>query len=387
MSNQIIERFLDVCMKSRTNGLIKGPPGVGKSAAIQNWAKNRGLDCWIVIASLREPTDFAGLPVVSKKTLKCEKDGLEFPIVHFAPPRFAAEAAMSKKGAFIFLDEITTAPPATQAALLRAVQDRAFGDLELDPKDVMIGAAANPPEMAAGGWDLAPPLANRFVHRAYSVDAQDWVQEFPHYWGSPPKIEFGQHCLDEIKWSTARSLIAGFVRTRPNKLLELPQAEAMRGEAWPSPRTWDFASRRLATIMQDGLPQAEATPFIADAVGQGITVELMAWLKEINLPDPWSLLKDPSSYRHSNRSDVTYAVLSSVVAAALTDLTPDIWSAAWSILGTAARAGSKDVAAGAAGALAKKFKSPPAGVKLPKPTKDVAPFLPLLRAGALDGSD
>ena len=45
-------------------------------------------------------------------------------------------------------------------ALLRVVLERTVGDLTL-PHDVAIVAAANPPEQAADGWDLSPPLANR----------------------------------------------------------------------------------------------------------------------------------------------------------------------------------------------------------------------------------
>lgn len=144
-----LDTFLSVGLRTRCPGLIIGPPGVGKSASVASWARRNNLRTWIVIASLREPTDFAGLPVVSKSTMK-DHSGNEYPVVHFAPPRFAAEA--SDQGGLIFLDEITTAPPAVQAALLRAVLDLAFGDLELLPNKVAIMAAANPPELAAGGF-------------------------------------------------------------------------------------------------------------------------------------------------------------------------------------------------------------------------------------------
>jgi integrase len=43
------------------------------------------------------------------------------------------------------------------------VLERVVGDLEL-PDAVSVVAAANPPEMSAGGWDPSPPLANRFCH-------------------------------------------------------------------------------------------------------------------------------------------------------------------------------------------------------------------------------
>lgn len=125
-----LDQLLDLGSCTRIPSLIWGPPGVGKSAAVQQWARRRGLRCWTVLASLREPADFGGLPIVNARE-PLEVGGRSIPTVGFAPPRFAVEAAMH--GGVIFLDELTTAPPAVQAALLRAVIDRAFGALELDP--------------------------------------------------------------------------------------------------------------------------------------------------------------------------------------------------------------------------------------------------------------
>jgi MoxR-like ATPase len=104
----------------------------------------------VVIGSIREPSDFAGLPVVG--------DGM----VRMAPPDWASRLTAVPHG-LLFLDELTTAPPAVQAAMLRVVLERVVGDLRL-PDGVRVVAAANPPDEAADGWDLAPPLANRLVH-------------------------------------------------------------------------------------------------------------------------------------------------------------------------------------------------------------------------------
>jgi hypothetical protein len=109
--------------------------------------------------SLREPADFGGLPIVDPDGGPSSGACL-VPRITFAPPRFAVEAAAD--GGVIFLDELTTAPPAVQAALLRAVVDRAFSDLELDPSRVAIVAAANPSSDAAGAgtWCRRSPSAS-----------------------------------------------------------------------------------------------------------------------------------------------------------------------------------------------------------------------------------
>jgi hypothetical protein len=328
-----------------------------------------------VIASLREPSDFAGLPIVDTLPVSAADDA-HVPSIRFAPPRFAVEAATH--GGVIFLDELTTAPPAVQAALLRAVVDVAFGDLELDPERVTLVAAANPPEEAAGGWDLAPPLANRFVHHTHTLVAQDWVEAFPGYWGAAPRLRFGRGQLDGATWGKARATIAAFIRVRPNLLFQVPRDAGSRGQAWPSPRTWEYCSRLLASVEQAGGKPVDALGLLAGSVGEGAALELRTWLAELDLPDPESLLADPNAYRHPERGDQAYAILSSVSQAAIENLTPDRWRAAWQVLARAAQAGGADVAASAARNLARSRTS-----DLETPVRELRHFFPILEAAGL----
>ena len=363
-----VDGILDAATRARVPVLLWGAPGVGKSAAITSWAKRRGQACWTVIASLREPADFGGLPILSGAGKDIS--------VSFAPPRFAVEA--SERGGVIFLDELTTAPPAVQAALLRAVVDKAFGDLDLDPAKVTLIAAANPPDEAAGGWDLAPPLANRFTHQTFALEPPSWVERFPAYWGEAPTLSWASKGVDESEWGRARSLVASFIRTRPDLLLAVPKDESKRGQAWCSPRTWDFASRLLASLGGDA---NDALPLVAGCVGEGAALEFTRWARELDLPDPETLLADPASYRHSNRGDLAYAVLSAVAQAAVGKLTKPRWTAAWQILASAAESGGADVAAAAARSLARagRTKTKELGI----PTRELQPFLPVLSSAGL----
>src|SRR5262249_54880181 len=110
-----LDQTLDFSLISRVPVLVWGPPGAGKTATIRAWAERRKLRCWTVVASLREPADFGGLPIADLDGREADGCGAS-PRVSFAPPRFAVEAA--GEGGVIFLDELTTAPPAVQAALL-----------------------------------------------------------------------------------------------------------------------------------------------------------------------------------------------------------------------------------------------------------------------------
>ena len=181
---------LGVAVAARVPVLLWGAPGTGKTSAIRAMAQTMGLPCETVIASIREPSDFAGLPIVVG-------DG-----VRFAPPAWARRLAEAGHG-LLFLDELSTAPPAVQAALLRVVLERVVGDLTL-PDAVAVVAAANPPEQAADGWDLASgvdPLRGR---------DRGVAGQHAHLPGEPERpqqaFHLGQHQREEVLGHAARSV-------------------------------------------------------------------------------------------------------------------------------------------------------------------------------------
>ena len=341
--------------------LIWGAPGTGKSSAIMALGKAMGLPVEVVIASIREPADFAGLPVVQAGE------------VHFAPPAWARRLTQAGEG-ILFLDEISTAAPAVQAALLRVVLDRAVGDLVL-PDKVRIVAAANPPEQAAGGWDLSHPLANRFVHLDWPVDPSAWTEGMLSGWRTPavPSLPIGW----EAGIPASRALVAAFIKARPSLLLVVPKDDEKAGRAWPSPRSWDMAARLLAAGRAGQVGDDVIASLVTGAVGEGAGLEFLAWLREVDLPDPEDVLAAPDNFKIPARGDLAFALLASVISAAVSNLTRDRWMAAWRVLAKAAEQGGRDVAAVAAKTLAANRGNHPL------PLKDLQPFVELLKAGGL----
>ena len=53
---------------------------------------------------------------------------------------------------------------------------------------------------------------------------------------------------------------AAFLRSRPSLLLQLPEDVSRRGEAWPSPRTWDYASRLIARASESKISRLTGLP-------------------------------------------------------------------------------------------------------------------------------
>ncbi|MEV0613644.1 MoxR family ATPase [Nonomuraea sp. NPDC050404] len=321
--------------------LLWGEPGIGKTAALQQLAVALGLPLTTVIASVHEPSDFSGLPVIG--------DDPAVQGVPMAPPDWAVSLARAGHG-LLFLDELSTAPPAVQAALLRLVLERRVGALRL-PAGVRIVAAANPRSSAADGWELSPPLANRFVHLQWRHDHEVVVRGLGGTWprASLPRLDPGR--LPEAV-TFARRAVTGLLAARPTLVHRLPGNESQRGGPWPSPRSWEMALRLVAFATAAGASKDVLSMLVRGTVGDGPGLELLAAMDRMDLPDPESLLADPAGADLPERGDLRQAVLDGVVEAVRRRPDKDRWDAAWTLLVRAMRTGAPDLVVVPASTLA-----------------------------------
>ena len=258
--------------------LLWGRPGVGKSSFIEGLADDK-LRVTTLIASIHDPTDFSGLPV------------LENGSVRYAAPRWVQD--FGETDGILFLDELSTAPPSVQAALLRVVFERRVGFTPL-PDGVRIVAAANPPDLMVGGWELSPPLRNRFVHLNWDIPAELYRGALTDGWArvALPRIDPAAHerVLQRIKIR-----VSGFLRLHPDALHGDPE-EGNFGFA--SPRTWDYAASLLAGCEVLGIRPADSDPdgqgvllqLLAGCLGDGVAIPFVEYLRDIRLPAAEDLL-------------------------------------------------------------------------------------------------
>jgi len=253
--------------------LLWGAPGVGKTARVNEIAAALGFTvndadgnprtlvsgdpakgtakytggtggCVTVLASIRTPEDFLGVPVPIYDEVVAREEDRRLGIVReaktgtaamfdvkvpnslkYMPPDWALElnansdnpdptgrwnrehAEEIKAGivsprpvapvgtgrkALLFLDEFSTAPPSVQSALLRVVHERVVGDVQLN-SNVAVVAAANPPSMSPGGKELAPPTVNRFIHL---------------WWAPPTKQQWGDYITGKAQDYSDMILVA-----------------------------------------------------------------------------------------------------------------------------------------------------------------------------------
>ncbi|MFD8417959.1 AAA family ATPase [Streptomyces sp. NPDC059466] len=321
--------------------LLWGEPGIGKTAALTQLATSLDLPLTTVIASVHEPSDFSGLPVIGDDPAE---QG-----VPMAPPDWAVRLVRAGRG-LLFLDELSTAPPAVQAALLRLVLERRIGALQLPP-GVRIVAAANPRASAADGWELSPPLANRFVHLQWIHDHEVVVRGLGGTW---PRATLPRLDPERLPGAVAlaRRAVCELLAARPGLVHRLPSNETRRGGPWPSPRSWEMTLCLIAFATAAGSSREVLSLLVRGTVGDGPGLELLAGLDRMDLPDPEVLLADPESAALPERGDLRQAVLDGVVEAVRKRPERSRWEAAWTLLVRAVETGAPDLVVVPANTLA-----------------------------------
>jgi hypothetical protein len=353
--------------------LLWGEPGIGKTAQLMEFARSVNRHLEVVLASIRDPTDFLGLPVVEDSPIVLETRGsdklsaktINVKKVRYVPPEWALNLVEAKSG-ILFLDEVNTAPRAVQAALLRVVLDKVVGECQL-PQSTWIMAAANPPELSAGGQDLPASFSNRFCHFDVGADQSSWrdwliginrVQNIPKL-----PSDWKQHV------PIFSSLASAYSQARPSAIQACPKNQKHL-TAWPSLRSWTTGINLLAAAKSLGedYDSGLAIELLSSAISQAAAIEFLAYVKNLDLPNPEDLLKNPTSWDAKKRADITFAVLTSVVSAYAANQTELRWLATWQVLDHVINSGQIDVATAAAHNLAKlskpSFKNPKTILKL-----------------------
>jgi MoxR-like ATPase len=230
-----------------------GPPGIGKSDLIKQIGEEQGRDVIDVRLSLWEPTDIKGIPFYNSTSNSME----------WAAPAELPQDPEST--AILFLDELNSAAPATQAAAFQLVLNRRVGTYVL-PKGVSIVAAGNREGDKGVTYRMPAPLANRFVHLELRCDFEDW-----HQWAVTNRIH---------------EQVVGYVGFAKQDLYDFDPKSASK--AFATPRSWSFVSELLE---DDDVSENTLTDLIAGAVGEGLAVKFMAHRKVAKqMPKPEDIL-------------------------------------------------------------------------------------------------
>ncbi len=201
---QIHELLLEVATVRPV--FIWGPPGVGKSSLVEQFAASLGLECVALLGSQLAPEDLIGIPKI------------EGNVSRFYPPSMIVR----ERGFVLFIDELNIASQEIQKAFYSLILDQRIGEYRLPKGSIIIGAG-NRAHDAALAKPMPSALVNRMVHVHLKASHREWIE-----WAQANHIH--QWVLD-------------YVRARPGQLAtEVPP---VKEEPFSTPRSWHAVSDAL----------------------------------------------------------------------------------------------------------------------------------------------
>lgn len=257
--------------------MIKGNPGIGKSALIKSIGKEADLVTRVEHMSMMEPTDINGYPDVGGEFARF-KTFENFPTEDMKVPP-------NTNGWLLFLDEINSASIETQAACYSLILDRKVGSKKLHPQCYVI---------AAGNLKTDNAIVNT-QSSAMTSRMVNYIMKFD------PDI-FLEDVVAKFDWEYR---VAAYLEWKKEHIHVFDPAKAE--DPYACPRTWDMQQQRMKTQAHvqwtdgRGNPQVgfnyEATHNRASAeglVGQELGREFITFCRTFGqIPSTQAVIKDP----------------------------------------------------------------------------------------------
>ena len=222
--------------------MIYSAPGCGKSDIVHQTGVELNRPVIDIRLALYDPSDIKGFPYFDPETKSMK----------WAPSSELPRDEFSN--AIIFLDELVSAAPSTQAAAYQLILNFKVGEYNL-PKNCSIIAAGNRASDRGVVYKMPMPLANRFTHLELKVDVDEWVEH---------AIKNGYH-----------KDVVGYISHMKQDLFTFDPKSS--GHAFATPRTWEFTSQYLYNEDQNG-PET-TTDLISGTIGDGVAIKFNAYRK------------------------------------------------------------------------------------------------------------
>lgn len=315
--SEIQGQSLQIAIASNVPALLWGQPGEGKSATIENMTLPQGIHLEVIIGSQHDPTDIAGQPwVVTPDSSSAEGPHM----IHLLPDwAYRVDKLPNGSPSVVFFDELDKCPPAVQNACLRAIRERAVGDIHLSKECRMLAAANYPGPM--GGFDLTAPMSNRLMHLDWAMDPDAVLVGLgTDIWPNLPPIWPGAEALKMVAPSW-RGRIVTFLHAHPQLVRVVPETPEAQGRPWPSPRSWGMALDLCTTGSAIQAHRAVLREMVVGVVGVEVGEAFMAWADRMPLMNAQIALQDPTQLPYDAEPELLGYMAATVAVAVAQDPT------------------------------------------------------------------
>src|SRR4051794_12203174 len=263
---------------------VWGPPGIGKSALVEQFARDVRLDCVSLLGSQLAPEDLISVPRIEGNRSV------------FCPPRMIAR----DDPYLLFVDELNACSFEVQKAFYSLINDRRLGEYRLPAGSIVVGAGNRAQDQAIVKR-MASALMNRMVHVELEPAARDWRD-----WAYAQGVH---------EWTPR------YVETRPDHLSVLPPKTE---ETFTTPRSWHILSDAIHAYGPTiSVPEVEM--LAAGCLSPNHARSFGAFVKQLhgNLRVDLILRGDQPLPRSPEDRDVLYFIVQSIRAQIAKTLPPE----------------------------------------------------------------
>lgn len=259
--------------------LVTGSPGIGKSHIVHAIAKQYNLKLIDLRLSQCDPSDLLGYPTFMNGRADYA------PFAHF--PIEGDPLPEGYSGWLLFLDELTSALPAIQAAAYRIILDRQVGSHKLHKRVAIVGAG-NLETDGAIVEPMSTALQSRLAHLQLGIDVPQWLD-----------------------WAASKGIdprITSYINYKPKSLYTFSPTHT--DHTYAAPRTWEFSSNVLKELEPN---DPDTLPMLAGLISEGVAREFFGFMKiEASLLRVEQIIKDPNYCKVPDEPSALYAMTGSI---------------------------------------------------------------------------
>lgn len=264
---------LDIYRESQIVPYLEGESGIGKTSIIEQYAKEKEMDCIIMGVASLDHIEFYGRTVSTD--IVAGFNDKKFTVFNKSIPSWVSrilENDKNNKKTLLFIDELNRAEPQNLQSLMNLILKKEFGSDSIQlPDSLFIVAAGNPVD---DGNYLVESLDKAMLSRMAIVKVMTTLES----WKKNYALKFNS----KENRQKIHPLIINYLEDNRADFL-LSSAEDDMSDPGMDPRRWDMISRLLYTYEKNNKNTGNLVTLLSTVSSRDIAPKLASYIDKSNV--------------------------------------------------------------------------------------------------------
>ena len=282
---------LDIYKESQIVPYLEGESGIGKTSIIEQYAKEKGMDCIIMGVASLDHIEFYGRTVSTDIVAGINDE--KFTVFNKSIPNWVSRILQNdqnNKETLLFIDELNRAEPQNLQSLMNLILKKEFGSDSIElPNSLFIVAAGNP--IDDGNYlveSLDKAMLSRMAIVKVTTTLESWKKNYAL--GYDPKNNR----------QAIHPLIINYLDDNRADFL-LQSAEDDMSDPGMDPRRWDMVSRLLYSYEKSDKKSTNLVTLLSTVSSKEVTPKLVSYINKSNVLTFTKIQKQLTEFLTSNK--------------------------------------------------------------------------------------